>query len=183
MSDIPDPSYFEVVEPMLRADDGDASALLCAYPNFDPETVLNFVKHVWPYLHTACDLNHFHAVRGLLQCGASLRRKGAHGCTALHWACNGDEESRADVVAWLLSRCDDVRRSTVNWSADDGNTALHIAAWWGQTKMVCTLLEHGADITLENKQGKTPLQDAREEGHKATAEVLVAAAHVTLEDR
>ena len=165
---ITNPSYWKV-ELMLREHEGDASELRRMYPNFDPEAE---AKHGRPYLHHACWRNHFHAVRGLLQCGASLLRKDDGGWTALFWAsfC-GKKEGSVDLVAWLLSENSDTR-ATVNWGTDNAWTPLHIAAYTGSTTIVCMLLSHGGDITLKNTEGRTALDLARD---RETIKVLETA--------
>ncbi len=65
-----------------------------------------------------------------------------------------DFEGRVKVIDLLLKHGVDVnakRRS-------DGNTPLHLAADIGNTKMVQALLERGADPTLRNARGQTPLE-------------------------
>eukprot|EP00762_Andalucia_godoyi_P005325 ANDGO_06764.mRNA.1 Alpha-latrocrustotoxin-Lt1a len=46
----------------------------------------------------------------------------------------------------------------INYQNETGNSALHIASQRGHEKIVCYLVEHGADISLENKEQKTPMQ-------------------------
>ena len=173
---ITNPSYRKVVEPMLRKYEGDATKLRRLYPNFDPEAV---ATSRLPYLLWACRVNHFHAVRGLLQCGASLRRKSDVGRTALYYACcvapcRSDAKSRVYMVAWLLSEHSDAR-ATINWASNFGWTGLHITAYWGAAAMVRVLLSYGADITLKDTDGKTALDLARIYGGIETIKVLVKA--------
>ena len=52
---------------------------------------------------------------------------------------------------------------TVNIQNNQGNTALHLAAWAGNTDLVTALLAKGADTALPNKDGQTPLFFCREE--------------------
>ena len=169
--EITNPSYHSVVEPMLREHEGNAIELRRLYPNFDPETV---TTGGLPYLHLACRKNHFQVVRGLLECGASLRRKSGRGSTALYYACHGNQESRADMIMWLLSEHADAR-STVNWADDNGWTGLHLAAAVRATAIVRVLLAYGADITLKSTHGETPSEVARRYGNIETTEVLVKA--------
>lgn len=144
------PSYYDVIEPLLRAHGGDASALLQAYPNFDAEGDSLHTYGV-PYLHHACFRNHFHAVRGLLQGGACLLRKAekCNGKTSLAFACSGDEESRVDMVQWLLSEHANAR-TTVNWTDTSGRTALWWGVYHGSTAIVKVLLFYGAISGLIN---------------------------------
>ena len=46
-----------------------------------------------------------------------------------------------------------------------GNTALHIAILnWRRKHIVEMILQAGADLTIKNKHGRTPLEEARCEG-------------------
>ncbi len=173
---ITNPSYNEVVEPILREHDGDASELLRLYPNFDAEagTRSEDTRRL-PYLHWACYKNHFHAVRGLVQCGACLLCKGKQKRTALLRVCYGEEESRAEIAAWLLSEHADAR-TAINWTTTSGYNSLYIAAIYGNTMVVRVLLRYGADPTLANKYGNTPAAAAaRNHKYPKLASILVAA--------
>jgi hypothetical protein len=46
----------------------------------------------------------------------------------------------------------------------DGGTSLHFASWFGQTEMVQTLLEHGADAVLRDKVRAAGTRSCR--GHR-----------------
>jgi len=54
----------------------------------------------------------------------------------------------------------------------DGNTPLHLAAFWGRVDVVRLLLEHGADPTVKDRDGKTPLDLARERGHREVVSLI-----------
>lgn len=49
--------------------------------------------------------------------------------------------------------------------AKDGYTALHMAAYWGQSEMIKLLLQKGADINAVNHAGRTPLYLAAYRDH------------------
>ena len=68
------------------------------------------------------------------------------------------ELGSAEAVEHLVSfyKCDvNVRR------IKEQTTALHMAAWQGYAHVVQALLKLGADTTLVNKYGETPLDSAR----------------------
>lgn len=48
----------------------------------------------------------------------------------------------------------------LNIQANDGRTAIYIAAHNGYLEVVKTLCEAGADINIKTKEGRTPLQAA-----------------------
>jgi len=51
--------------------------------------------------------------------------------------------------------------STDKLSHPWGNSPMHLAVTYDHAEMVTVLLEHGADYTLRNKKGQTPLELAR----------------------
>jgi ankyrin repeat protein len=60
----------------------------------------------------------------------------------------------------------------VNGVSKIGKTALHYAAAAGHTQVIALLLDHGADPTLKDNQGSTPLDLARAGGKTAAVEAL-----------
>jgi hypothetical protein len=89
----------------------------------------------------------------LLAHGADVNAKSdTKGFTPLRM---GADMEHMDVVELLLAKGADV-----NASGDDGNTALHMAAWRGDVPMAELLLAHGADVNAKNYKDahmKTPL--------------------------
>lgn len=67
-------------------------------------------------------------------------------------------------------------RSNVSIDAGDydGRTALHLAAAEGQQAMVAFLLDNGADVSVLDRWGATPLSDALRHRHDAVASLLRA---------
>ncbi|CAI8041245.1 hypothetical protein GBAR_LOCUS22937, partial [Geodia barretti] len=55
---------------------------------------------------------------------------------------------------------------------NDGNTCLHIASEMNWGEVVISLLERGANETLENKEHMTPLAVAEVKGHMEVADIL-----------
>ena len=53
------------------------------------------------------------------------------------------------------------------------NTPLSYAAEKGDTELCKLLLEHGAEVNAEDKNGKMPLHLAKEEGHTETCKLLL----------
>lgn len=57
------------------------------------------------------------------------------------------------------------------------SSSLHYAACFGRPNVVKTLLRHGANVTLRDEEGKTPLDKAKErndDGHKEVVKILEA---------
>lgn len=64
------------------------------------------------------------------------------------------------------------RRCAVNAIESTGHIALHYACWNGPTKCVEELLTHGADATIKNKAGLTPLDFAQQVNDQAIIRLL-----------
>ena len=105
-------------------------------------------------------------VRVLIQAGAKTDLVERTGVNLLHWA---TITNRADVIPELV-------RSGVDINAidDAGFTPLMYAATidFGDTATLSALLAAGADKTIKNESGRTPLQQARRLGHIRLASVL-----------
>ena len=76
---------------------------------------------------------------------------------------------RSDICRYLLDTCG---AQSVNAQDINGDTALHRAAEAGHLEVVRVLLEFGADLSIKNNKGETPLDMARENKHSDVVEVL-----------
>ena len=75
-----------------------------------------------------------------------------------------------DVVELLLARDADV-----NIQNEDGETALHLAAFYGHSEVVQVLLGNDVNLRMvhaQNNEGKTSLDLASNEGHHDIAQLL-----------
>ncbi|RHY35482.1 hypothetical protein DYB32_000051 [Aphanomyces invadans] len=107
------------------------------------------------------------AVAVLLRHGADPRVTNHYGATTLMCATMIGEESdeatdaaRKAIVTMLLERCPEL----VNVQDRDGSTAMHLAASCGYLQCCHALLAGGADITIRNAVGQTPLEEAEQTG-------------------
>lgn len=66
-----------------------------------------------------------------------------------------------------------------NYQGPFGNTLLHGAAMSGDVEEASRLLAAGADPTIENRYGLTPLGVARKLGHARVGELLSGYSGVT----
>ncbi len=115
----------------------------------------------------AASQNHFHIVRDLITRGADPNLDSWRGQrTALHWAAWGMKAS-LENVRWLVEHGANVNALT----AYDG-TVLHAAVMWEQVEIVRYLLAQGADPSLADADGRTPLDHAR--AHKRPGAAIKA---------
>lgn len=100
------------------------------------------------------------------QCDTNCWGPGPGGCwqTLLHKAL---DENNEDIACFLIrSSCDvnSPRRPSPSGEGDeeafDGQTPLHLACTWGLERVVEALIEHGADLNVQDAEGKTPIQVA-----------------------
>ncbi len=105
-------------------------------------------------------------VRALIRAGAKIDLVERTGVNLLHWA---TITNRADVIPELVRAGVDV-----NAIDDAGFTPLMYAATidFGDTATLSALLASGADKTIKNESGRTPLQQARRLGHANLARAL-----------
>ncbi|WP_166836048.1 ankyrin repeat domain-containing protein [Rheinheimera pleomorphica] len=62
----------------------------------------------------------------------------------------------------------------INQQDERGDSALHMAGFYGSLERIQFLLEHGADINLRDKQGNTLLITAQKRGQRDIVEYLLA---------
>lgn len=115
---------------------------------------------------------HFAAIRGdqslvqrLLANGAFLNAADDAGDTALHWVIR---EQNHTMLGYLLAQ----KGCNPDIANEDGETPLHLAASLGEDLHVDCLLKHGANATLVDCNGITPLAAALENGEKKVIELL-----------
>jgi ankyrin repeat protein len=94
-----------------------------------------------------------------------LNDQNDRGETPLHTSV---EEGRKDFVDLITKQDINLDLKTHN----DGETALHIAAFCGKATIAKLLLERGANYTLHNTEGKTPLDEAISQNHEMCVDIL-----------
>ncbi|XP_063613830.1 ankyrin-3-like, partial [Penaeus indicus] len=164
---------------------------------FDANAVLQEMKNKeCRPLHLAADGGHVDIVKILLRSGAQAEAKNSEGMTPLHLASWG---GHAEVIKVLLGGgADGNARTSEGMTAvhlasmgghvssmevltptceflsvtREGKSALHLAAEYGNLGAVQWLHVQGLDPSLKDHSGQTPLQYAKDEGHKKVVEFL-----------
>ncbi|XP_040297997.1 histone-lysine N-methyltransferase EHMT1 isoform X6 [Bufo bufo] len=133
-------------------------------------------------LMDAAENNHLETAKYLVKAGALLDPKDAEGSTGLHLAA---KKGHYDMVKYLLTSdqmdvsCQE-ENICLHWAAFagsveiaeillaskcdlkavniHGDSPLHIAARENRYECVTLFLDHGAEVSLKNKEGETPLE-------------------------
>jgi len=85
--------------------------------------------------------------------------KNDYGQIALHLAIR---EDNYDVINYYIEK----KIPCFNYGNKDGDTPLHYAAAWGKKIGTIMLLNGGANPTIQNNKGNTPMDDAITYGYK-----------------
>ncbi|XVF44642.1 hypothetical protein PTKIN_Ptkin02bG0140300 [Pterospermum kingtungense] len=104
-------------------------------------------------VHHCASVGDVEDLKTALASGADKDEEDSEGRTALHFACGYGEVKCAQI---LLEA-----GATVDALDKNKNTALHYAAGYGRKDCVALLLENGAAVTLQNMDGKTPIDVAK----------------------
>lgn len=116
-------------------------------------------------LHKAAEIGNPKVIELLLKNGAICNSKNFNRATPLHIAVKKNKE---EAVVELIQSCDQV--NAMAYRSD--LTPLHLASLNGYYKIAKILVENGADITVKNRVGKTPLDIAEENDHKNIVDLL-----------
>lgn len=126
-------------------------------------------------IFTACVFGWTSVVRGEIAVRPEVVGKAVQGGTPLLWALR----ARRNLSETRAIAADLIHAGSIVDARDeqcDDNTALHMAAWWAdQADVAALLLRAGADPTLANGSGRTPLDIAIERQHLKVADVLMEA--------
>jgi ankyrin repeat protein len=162
-----------------------------AYDNYDPATTMGAI-------HVAAAWGKTGSVVAIIEAGADIDSRGPGGWTPLFYA---TQSGKTDIVEQLLARGaelaakDQQGRLPVLLAAENGHleivqimlargvdkdtkddktgrTLLHIAAANGQGSLVGFLLNNQATLDAKDENGKTPVDLARDAGHKMLVKAM-----------
>ncbi|CAL2279984.1 unnamed protein product [Prunus armeniaca] len=142
-------------EAMGLAVPGDAAT---SADNSGPEEVEDAGNEDESIVHHTASVGDVEGLKSALASGADKDEEDSEGRTALHFACGyvvqfQYEVKCAQVLLEAGARVDALDKNK--------NTALHYAAGYGRKECVALLLENGAAVTLQNMDGKTPIDVAK----------------------
>ncbi|XP_069481678.1 synphilin-1 isoform X2 [Ambystoma mexicanum] len=87
----------------------------------------------------------------------------------IHYAAGYGQEK---ILLWLLQF---MQEQGISLDEVDhcGNSAVHVAAQHGHLGCIQTLVEYGANVTMQNQDGEKPSQSAERQGHTTCSRYLV----------
>ena len=97
-------------------------------------------------------------LNALILRGADVGAHDIDGDMAIHNVCGGvahDETYPGDAIELIELLCE--AGAPIDGRRNNGDTALHLAAQYGNIELLSALLENGADLNCENIVGSTPL--------------------------
>ncbi|PPS10428.1 hypothetical protein GOBAR_AA10224 [Gossypium barbadense] len=104
-------------------------------------------------VHHCASVGDVEGLKTALSSGADKDEEDSEGRTALHFACGYGEVKCTQILLEAGAKVDALDKNK--------NTALHYAAGYGRKDCVALLLENGAAVTLQNMDGKTPIEVAK----------------------
>ena len=109
-------------------------------------------------LHAACRSGNLSAAQHLFEKSLSLTELTSRNETLIHYAVSSDS---TDLIKWLIET------GKINIDAKDqsGDTALHLATRQNKLNVIKLLTSKGADITIQNNDGKRAYEIATSMGY------------------
>ncbi|KAL4995394.1 ankyrin repeat-containing domain protein [Aspergillus recurvatus] len=155
-------------------------------------------KGRWILLHQIAYWMDEDTVRLAIEKGGDVKQKSWEGCTAMHRAAQNGHNCR--LLAELgspIDPIDDNGQTPLFWAAryspsenvvrelaslsanfqhrdNQGNTALHLAAKYGNAKLISALAEVGVPVNATNNENRTALHVAVESKRRVVAHIPVA---------
>ena len=122
-------------------------------------------------LMVACSNGHVNVATYLVEHDANIQLQNKNGDTCLHYAA---ERGHVEVVSKLLGLGAKENQDYVNARNNFRSTPLMVTCYNGHVNVATYLVEHGANIHLQNKNGNTCLHYAAVKGHVEVVSKLLA---------
>ena len=123
-----------------------------------------------PLMRTCYD-GHVNVATYLVEHGANIHLQDKNGYTCLHYAA---ETGQVEVVSKLLAVGAKENQDYVNARNNFGSTPLMRTCYNGHVNVATYLVEHGANIHLQDEDGNTCLHFAAKTGHVEVVSKLLA---------
>lgn len=136
--------------------------------NFQPKAIECTDRDDKTPLHEAAQFAQAGACQRLLNHGANANALKRNDWTPLMLACTNSGDQAIETVRVLLKN-----GSLPNYRNKDGWTAIHIIAREGDPAIIDTLVQFGADISLQSKNGRTALHIAALHGNMECVQKLI----------
>ena len=118
-------------------------------------------------LHTACVHGNLSMVKTLIERGANVNGRDAHGNTPLHMTARYERKKTMQALLNYLT-CDP------NIKNKEGRSPLHVACICGNLDGVKLLIKHGARVNVKDIHDSTPLSLAVLNNHTSIVSALVS---------
>ncbi|RDD38686.1 Transient receptor potential cation channel subfamily A member 1 [Trichoplax sp. H2] len=124
-------------------------------------------------LHFACNTNHEAVCVCLIERGADILRRTADGSLPIHLAASKGNTSLMELLLTTGEARYERRENHIVECNHDGASVLHRATQCGQKEAVIFALDAGADASLRDKNGYTPLHVLAITGNCEICQILI----------